>query len=409
MSLLLDALKKAAKEKQVADADDTNSEVSDGLDHDAFEDSIKANPESSERDQSSLVDAQDMNAAAASGSASLGEDEVSPDGIGATPLTVSDEALQILVHKANKQYRSSQVIVWGSVLFATFLIMFTGGVYFYYSMTDDVASIENRHKLVMRSVVDTQLSKSVTEKIEQQNALAEAEKKSLNSTINQLKQTETPLQPSIKIDNKKLVINKKNKPDPVDVLATRAWNAYIAEDYETAASIYKQVLGREKNNRDALLGIAAIAVKQGDIESARSMYGELVRLNPRDPIAVAAMSNLQNTTTSERDESKLKLMIRQSDNPSHLYFALGNIYSQQSRWPEAQQSYFRAWQSDNKNADYAFNLAVSLDQMGKQKEAVKFYKESLINAESGNTQFSIEAAENADLSEAVHLGQHGDR
>ena len=203
MSLLLDALKKAAKEKQVADADDTNSEVSDGLDHDAFEDSIKANPESSERDQSSLVDAQDMNAAAASGSASLGEDEVSPDGIGATPLTVSDEALQILVHKANKQYRSSQVIVWGSVLFATFLIMFTGGVYFYYSMTDDVASIENRHKLVMRSVVDTQLSKSVTEKIEQQNALAEAEKKSLNSTINQLKQTETPLQPSIKIDNKK--------------------------------------------------------------------------------------------------------------------------------------------------------------------------------------------------------------
>jgi len=395
MSLLLDALKKAAKEKQVADADggDTNSEVSDGLDHDAFEDSIKANPESSERDQSSLVDAQDMNAAAASGSASLGEDEVSPDGIGATPLTVSDEALQILVHKANKQYRSSQVIVWGSVLFATFLIMFTGGVYFYYSMTDDVASIENRHKLVMRSVVDTQLSKSVTEKIEQQNALAEAEKKSLNSTINQLKQTETPLQPSIKIDNKKLVINKKNKPDPVDVLATRAWNAYIAEDYETAASIYKQVLGREKNNRDALLGIAAIAVKQGDIESARSMYGELVRLNPRDPIAVAAMSNLQNTTTSERDESKLKLMIRQSDNPSHLYFALGNIYSQQSRWPEAQQSYFRAWQSDNKNADYAFNLAVSLDQMGKQKEAVKFYKESLINAESGNTQFSIEAAE----------------
>lgn len=177
------------------------------------------------------------------------------------------------------------------------------------------------------------------------------------------------------------------------MLATKAWNAYIAEDYETAASIYKQVLGREKNNRDALLGIAAIAVKQDDIESARSIYGELVRLNPRDPIAVAAISNLQNKTTSERDESKLKLMIRQSDNPSHLYFALGNIYSQQSRWPEAQQSYFRAWQSDNKNADYAFNLAVSLDQMGKQIEAVKFYKKSLMNAESGNTQFSIEAAE----------------
>jgi tetratricopeptide (TPR) repeat protein len=142
-----------------------------------------------------------------------------------------------------------------------------------------------------------------------------------------------------------------------------------------------------------LLGIAAIAVKQGDIESAKSIYKELVQLDPRDPIAVAALSNLEKRTLGELGETKLKLMIRKNSEPSHLYFALGNIYSRQSRWPEAQQSYFNAWQSDTNNADYAFNLAVSLDQMGKQKEAIKFYKTSLANAKSGNTQFSIEVAE----------------
>ena len=95
----------------------------------------------------------------------------------ATPLTVSDEALEVLVHKANRQFKSSQALIWGGVLVATLSILITGGVYFYYSMAEDVASIERKHKLVMRTVTDTQLSRSVTEKIEQQIALEAQQKR----------------------------------------------------------------------------------------------------------------------------------------------------------------------------------------------------------------------------------------
>ena len=382
MSLLLDALKKAAKEKQSADSSNTDGETDEGLVLDSLDESVVEDLAAGENDSSTHV-RQDTDFDKSVASLS--------DGMSATPLTVSDEALDVLVHKANKQYKSNRAVVWGSIFFTSVAIMILGGVYFYFSMTDDLESIEKRHRLVMRSVTDTQLSRAVTEKIEKQNALEAAQKK-IKAPVK--KETmQTVLKQKTKTENNQLVIKKINKVDPIDVLATKAWTAYIEEDYNTAKSVYKKVLNREENNRDALLGLAAIAVKQGDIESAKSIYGELVELNPRDPIAVAALSNLETVNLNNLGESKLKLMIRKNSNPSHLYFALGNVYSQQSRWPEAQKSYFNAWQSDTNNADYAFNLAVSLDQLGKQKEAIKFYKTSLTNANLGNTQFSVEAAE----------------
>ncbi|MEO8417391.1 MAG: tetratricopeptide repeat protein, partial [Methylophilaceae bacterium] len=64
----------------------------------------------------------------------------------------------------------------------------------------------------------------------------------------------------------------------------------------------------------------------------------------------------------------------QQPEAAHLYAALGNLYAQQSQWPSAQQAYFQAHHFAPNNADYAFNLGVSLDQLNKPALALQYYK-----------------------------------
>ncbi len=47
-----------------------------------------------------------------------------------------------------------------------------------------------------------------------------------------------------------------------------------------------------------------------------------------------------------------------------LHFTLGNLYASQSRWGEAQAEYFECYRLDPSSADFAYNLAVSLDHLG---------------------------------------------
>ena len=84
-------------------------------------------------------------------------------------------------------------------------------------------------------------------------------------------------------------------------------------------------------------------------------------------------------------------MLESNPKAAHLNFSLGNIYAQKGEWKAAQQSYFNAWQQDNENADYLFNLAVSMDQLSKQELAIKFYKNSLLKSDNKQVSFSREA------------------
>lgn len=388
MSLLLDALKKAAKDKRNSDDSNPENIAAESLELESLDEGDSSVADSSQTESVTEGAKDDSSSSHAS---DIQKDDQA-DEINVSRLTVSDEALQILVHKTNKQFKARQRLVWSSIFLLTLTLLVSGGAYFYIRMIDDVEAVERRHKLVMRSVTDTRLSRSVTEKVEQQQAMLAKEAKQNTKEARAITKVQSGevVEKDTSITQKKLTLKKTKKPDPIGLLVNKAWMDYEAGDYESAKSQYDGVLKRERNNRDALLGIAAIAVRQDEIDMARLIYERLVQLDPRDPIAIAALSNLDTVSVDSLSESKLKLMIRHNEKAPHLYFALGNIYSQQKKWPEAQQAYFSAWQNDDKNADYAFNLAISLDQMGKQGEAMEFYEMSLSNAESRTAQFSTE-------------------
>jgi uncharacterized protein HemY len=132
-------------------------------------------------------------------------------------------------------------------------------------------------------------------------------------------------------------------------------------------------------------------MQQNDVESARDIYIKLLERDPRDPHAHAGLANIAQTTGASLSEAKLKQLIEYRPEDSHLQFALGNVYVQKKSWPEAQQAFFNAWKADSNNPDYAYNLAVSLDQLGKHSEAKAYYEDSLKLAAGKNISFSSDA------------------
>lgn len=199
------------------------------------------------------------------------------------------------------------------------------------------------------------------------------------------------------VTQESMQIIHRRQQDPVDAQLNTAYAAFQRSDDDQASKIYQQVLQQEPDNRDALLGLAAIAIRQQSADTARQLYQQLLSRYPGDTFAIAGLSSLEQGSNSTPDETRLNTMLRQQPDAAHLHFALGSLYARQARWPEAQSAYFSAWSLENQNPDYTYNLAVSLDHLGKQTQAIEFYTRSLQLAQQFAASFSIE-----DASQRIH-------
>jgi len=170
-----------------------------------------------------------------------------------------------------------------------------------------------------------------------------------------------------------------------------AYQAFTAGDDAGARRQYETVLRQEPNNRDALLGLAAVAQRADAQQQAAALYQRLLELDPQDADALAGLSGLRQGDPG-RDELRLKAQLRQAPDSGALLFALGNLYARQGRWPEAQQSYFRAAGAAPANPDYAFNLAVGLDRLNQGKLALDYYRRALELARAAPAAFAPDAA-----------------
>jgi tetratricopeptide (TPR) repeat protein len=169
--------------------------------------------------------------------------------------------------------------------------------------------------------------------------------------------------------------------------------AYQAGDLPKARTEYQQVLREEPANRDALLGLAAIEMRSQRYDLADSYYQRILQADPRDAHAQAGAIALRGQQLDPvQVESRMKSLIAADRNANVLQFTLGNQYAQQGRWAEAQQAYFKAFAADPDNPDFAFNLAVSLDQLHQSKLALEYYRRALTLAERRSAGFAVETA-----------------
>ncbi|HUW28019.1 MAG TPA: tetratricopeptide repeat protein [Sulfuriferula sp.] len=164
-----------------------------------------------------------------------------------------------------------------------------------------------------------------------------------------------------------------------------AYQAYQAGRTREARSLYQQIPDGERNV-DVQLGLAALALRDNDTPAAARYYQRVLELDPRNTTANSALIGMMGDADSNASETRLKSLIASQPAPQ-LYFALGNLYAGQERWPDAEQAYFEAYQKNSANADYAYNLAVSLEHIGQSKAALNYYQKARSLMQPGNVQF----------------------
>lgn len=168
-------------------------------------------------------------------------------------------------------------------------------------------------------------------------------------------------------------IRKRTRSSSIQPALQEAYKSYQQQDYAQADSLYRKLLKRYPNNRDALLGLAAIAVLRGDYLAAQRNYERVLRSNPSDTYARLGLQSIRGSDDPLRQSSDLKLLIDKYPGNAQLRFSLANQYAELQQWKEAQLAYFEAVRLAPEQPDYAYNLAVSLDQMGLTAQALDYY------------------------------------
>ncbi len=184
----------------------------------------------------------------------------------------------------------------------------------------------------------------------------------------------------------------KNLTEQMNNELSSAYKSFHQGNEKLAYDTYHRILQQDPNNRDALLGFAALAVRHGNISLARQYYQQVLQFYPQDPHAQVGLINTLNYQPAN-SESQLKLLLEKSPQSAYIYFSLGNLYANQGRWAQAQQAYFDAYRYESSQADYAYNLAISLDQLNQTGAALNYYQQALRLAQNQQVNFNQPAVQ----------------
>lgn len=174
---------------------------------------------------------------------------------------------------------------------------------------------------------------------------------------------------------------------------SEAYQALVAGEDDKAHRLYWQLLKTDSRNVDAMLGLATIAQRQGKLADAQGWYAKVLELDPRNEFALAASHASVPPSDPVNEESRLLSMVAQQPKSASLQASLGNFYAEQGQWAQAQQAYFEAHHLAPSHAEYTYDLAVSLDQLGKGALAAQFYREALSQLMPGQQLFDREAVQ----------------
>lgn len=173
-----------------------------------------------------------------------------------------------------------------------------------------------------------------------------------------------------------------------------AYAAYQSGNNAEAARLYREVLKADATQRDAWLGLAVIAHADNQLEPAMDAYRRVLRLEPQNATALAGVSSLGRAASEPQQESRLREMLARSPQEPDLNQALGLYLSSEQRWSEAQPLFFKAHTLAPKEPQFAYNLAVALDQMRKSTLAAQYYETALGLAQGKAAGFDEVAARN---------------
>ncbi len=231
---------------------------------------------------------------------------------------------------------------------------------------------------------DTPLATDIAEEksvFDQSSKQPSAVKESLTpneQVVTATRAIETLIDDDTTSENTSIEITKAKTESGINEVLMRAYEAYNLGNDDQAQTDYKLVLKQYGTNVDAMLGLGAIASRQGRLADADGWYRKVLELEPRNEVAKSGMLSIQQAARPQAqvNESQIKSLLAASPTNANLHATLGDLYAGQGNWSAAQQAYFEAYRF-NPTAENAFNLGISLDQLGKPTIALPYYQEAL--------------------------------
>jgi tetratricopeptide (TPR) repeat protein len=158
---------------------------------------------------------------------------------------------------------------------------------------------------------------------------------------------------------------------------TQAYRALLAGEYDQARSLYQRILAESPKQLDAMLGLAKIYSQENQPQAARQLYEKVLRIDESNSVAqLGLLHTYQGQAAFEKTAVLQELSDKYPEN-GQIAASLGDELARQSKWPVAQQAYFKAFSLNPGSALYAYNLAVSLDRMEKYGAARQYYLKAL--------------------------------
>ncbi len=178
------------------------------------------------------------------------------------------------------------------------------------------------------------------------------------------------------ISSSEAVIEVSKKGAMITDMLDEAKSHYDSGDLDGAEQTFRKILAEVPNNLNAMKGLAMVASESGRYRLSASIYLKVLELSPNDPVAISELISIHAVQPNSRlTKERLRSLIgRVPSQDGRVFFALGNLSAGEQDWHGAQASYFRALSAEPSNPDYAYNLAVSLEYLNKQRVALQYYR-----------------------------------
>ena len=163
-----------------------------------------------------------------------------------------------------------------------------------------------------------------------------------------------------------------------NLLLTKAQNAELSRDFQTATRLYKELLRNEPDNLEYLSTIGSIYVKSNEDEKALPYYQRIIELFPHSVSAMNGIGAIYRRL-KRYDESMeiLQRALNENKDVANVYYTLGFTYREMGLYDEAIEC-FENVIDENANDVLAYNHLGSIySAKGDFQNAIEIFKHGL--------------------------------
>lgn len=175
----------------------------------------------------------------------------------------------------------------------------------------------------------------------------------------------------------------------------KAFDHLNSGNLSEAETAFRKALASSPNNVDGLLGLASTLVEKKQNRAAYQLFQKAYEIEPGNTSALSGMirSSAENGNLTHA-LSKLKQLALEHPDDVSIQISLGDLYARNKQWSAAQTAYFKAVALDSEDANYLYNLAISLDQLKKISIAARYYQKALDQSRNKPVRFDVKAVQN---------------